>query len=120
MEPRVNELYDDLPSEPDEIVARIFDRRGSRPVWCASTLSCETLRRSINRRSSVWVVTRHADAGLVAREKSLIKDERLVDQLGSDARGPFASVMKHMMNFMAPPRHTRLRHSSIEASCSAP
>jgi cytochrome P450 len=105
---------DDLPREPDAIVERIFDaagREGNLVRLYHRLRSVAPVHHSqLERLGRPWIVTRHADAAFVAREKNLVKDGRLVDQLGGDPDSVFARVMKRMMNFIPPPRHTRLRH----------
>jgi len=107
-------IFEDLPSDPDEIVARIFDpvaRKGDRIRLYHQLRNVAPVHRSnLAQLGRPWLVTRHADAAWVAREKHLIKDERLVDQLGGDPESLFVQTMKRMLNFMPAPRHTRLRH----------
>jgi cytochrome P450 len=107
-------LFSDLPTDADAIVARIFDPagRGADLVRLYHQLRnvAPVHQSQLAHLGRPWIVTRHADAAWVAREKHLIKDGRLVDQLGGDPDGAFARVMKRMMNFIPPPRHTRLRH----------
>ncbi len=107
-------IFEDLPAEPDAIVAQIFDpigREGRLVRLYHQLRNVAPVHQSrIERLGRPWVVTRHADAAWVAREKSLIKDGRLVDQLGGDPESPFTRVMKRMLNFIPAPRHTRLRH----------
>jgi cytochrome P450 len=103
-----------LPQDPDEIVARLFapERPTSElvPLYHQLRTIAPIHHSELDRLGRPWIVTRHADAAWVAREPCLIKDERLVDQLGGDPDGFFARTMKRMMNFIPPPRHTRLRH----------
>jgi cytochrome P450 len=107
-------IFDDLPREPDAVLERIFDP--ARPPGDLVRLYHQLRNLApvhhseIERLGNPWVVTRHADAAWVAREKNLIKDGRLVDQLGGDPNSLFVQVMKRMMNFIPAPRHTRLRH----------
>jgi cytochrome P450 len=107
-------LFEDLPTEPDEIVARLFDpvaRKGDRIRLYHQLRNVAPVHRSsLDQIGRPWLVTRHADAAWVAREKNLIKDERLVDQLGGDPESLFVQTMKRMLNFIPAPRHTRLRH----------
>lgn len=108
-------IYEDLPREPDAILEQLFDpagRAGGNLVRLYHQLRnvAPVHQSEIERLGRPWVVTRHADAAWVAREKNLIKDERLVDQLGGDPDSLFVQVMKRMLNFMPAPRHTRLRH----------
>ncbi len=107
-------IYDDLPTEPDAILEQIFDiagRQGNLVRLYHQLRNVAPIHRSrIERLGRPWVVTRHSDAAWVARQKGLIKDGRLVDQLGGDPNSFFVTVMKRMMNFMPAPRHTRLRH----------
>ena len=107
-------IFDDLPTEPDAIVDRIFDpagRQGNLVRLYHQLRNLAPVHQSqIERLGRPWIVTRHADAAWVAREKNLIKDGRLVDQLGGAPDSPFVRVMKRMLNFIPAPRHTRLRH----------
>lgn len=107
-------IFEDLPTEPDAIVEQIFDpvgRQGRLVRLYHQLRNVAPVHQSqIERLGRPWVVTRHADAAWVAREKNLIKDGRLVDQLGGAPGSPFVRVMKGMMNFIPAPRHTRLRH----------
>jgi cytochrome P450 len=108
-------LSPDLPQEPDAIVERIFaplPRSGAELARLYHQLRnvAAVHQSQLERLGRPWIVTRHADASWVAREKHLIKDERLVDQLGGDPHSPFVRVMKRMLNFIPAPRHTRLRH----------
>lgn len=107
-------IYDDLPTEPDAILEQIFDvagRKGKLVRLYHQLRNVAPIHHSkIERLGRPWVVTRHSDAAWVAREKGLIKDGRLVDQLGGDPNSPFVTIMKRMMNFIPAPRHTRLRH----------
>jgi cytochrome P450 len=101
--------------EPDAIVERIFSplpRSGAELAQLYHQLrnAAPVHHSQLERLGKPWIVTRHADAAWVAREKHLIKDERLVDQLGGDPDSPFVRVMKRMLNFIPAPRHTRLRH----------
>ena len=105
----------DLSREPDAIVELIFaplPRSGAELVQLYHQLrtAAPVHQSQLARLGRPWIVTRHADAAWVAREKHLIKDERLVDQLGGDPNCPFVRVMKGMLNFIPAPRHTRLRH----------
>lgn len=114
MNPPPIPIDSDLPTDPEAIVERIFDAashdgqlyrlyhqlRNVAPLYQSKS----------DRLGKPWIVTRHADAAWVAREKNLGKDGRLVDQLGGKPDSPFITVMKRMMNFIPPPRHTRLRH----------
>jgi cytochrome P450 len=114
MRPTAIPIFDDLPREPDAIVEQIFGEQG-RPgdlvrLYHQLRNVAPVHQSAIERLGRPWIVTRHADAAWVAREKSLIKDGRLVDQLGGDPRSPFVVVMKRMLNFIPAPRHTRLRH----------
>lgn len=114
MSPTTIPIFDDLPLDPDAIVLQIFDphRPAGDPVRLYHQLRnvAPVHHSGIERLGKPWIVTRHADAAWVARENNLLKDERLVDQLGGDPNSFFASVMKRMMNFIPAPRHTRLRH----------
>lgn len=107
-------IDEDLPREPDALVALLFDP--GRPsgdlvrIYHQLRTVAPVHRSELEHLGRPWIVTRHADAAWVAREKNLIKDERLVGQLGGDPNGFFAQVMKRMLNFMPAPRHTRLRH----------
>ncbi len=107
-------IYDDLPVEPDAILEQIFDaagREGNLVRLYHQLRNVAPIHQSqIERLGRPWVLTRHSDAAWAAREKGLIKDGRLVDQLGGDPNSPFVTVMKRMMNFIPAPRHTRLRH----------
>ena len=107
-------IFDDLPTEPDAIVERIFDTTGERSdlvrLYHQLRNIAPLYHSSLESLGRPWIVTRHADAARVAREKNLIKDGRLVDQLGGDPHSPFVAVMKRMLNFIPAPRHTRLRH----------
>lgn len=107
-------IFDDLPSRPDEIVEQIFDSRAHQPnrvrLYHQLRNVAPVHQSQIERLGRPWIVTRHADAAWVAREKNLIKDGRLVDQLGGSPDSVFVRVMKRMMNFIPAPRHTRLRH----------
>lgn len=107
-------LFEDLPKEPDAIVERLFATEPPVDDLARHYHQLRTLapvhHSEIERLGRPWIVTRHADAARVAREKDLIKDERLVDQLGGDPDSFFVHVMKRMLNFMPAPRHTRLRH----------
>lgn len=107
-------MDDTLPADPDAIVERLFDPERPTdelvPLYHQLRNLAPVHQSGIERLGRPWIVTRHADAAWVAREKSLIKDERLVDQLGGDPNGFFARMMKRMMNFIPSPRHTRLRH----------
>lgn len=105
--------YDDLPTEPEEIFARILDwrRRGQdlirlyhqlravAPVWQAP----------VERLGNPWVITRHADAGALVRNSALVKDERVLGLSGVGEDGAFIGVMRRMFAFQPPPRHTRMR-----------
>jgi cytochrome P450 len=106
--------FDDLPSEPDAIVERIFDassRQGDLVRLYHQLRSLAPVHHSqIERLGRPWVITRHADAAWVAREKEFVKDGRLVDQLGGSANSLYVRIMKRMLNFIPAPRHTRLRH----------
>jgi cytochrome P450 len=106
--------FDDLPSEPDAIVERIFDassRQGDLVRLYHQLRSLAPVHHSqIERLGRPWVITRHADAAWVAREKEFVKDGRLVDQLGGSADSLYVRIMKRMLNFIPAPRHTRLRH----------
>jgi cytochrome P450 len=114
MSPSAIPIQPDLPTEPDAIVEQIFDagnRRGDLVRLYHQLRNVAPVHQSqIDRLGRPWIVTRHADAARLAREKNLIKDGRLVDQLGGDPDGPFMTVMKRMMSFIPAPRHTRLRH----------
>ena len=107
-------IDDTLPTDPDAIVARIFDPDRPTgeivPLYHQLRTLAPVHRSGIERLGRPWIVTRHADAAWVAREKGLLKDERLVDQLGGDPDSFFVQTMKRMMNFIPAPRHTRLRH----------
>ena len=81
-------VFPDLPTAPDEIVARLFDpieRKGDRIRLYHQLRNVAPIHQSsLDQLGRPWLVTRHADAAWVAREKNLIKDERLVDQLKGD------------------------------------
>jgi cytochrome P450 len=106
--------FDDLPSEPDAIVERIFDPSGHQGDLVRLYHQLRSLapvhHSQIERLGRPWVITRHADAAWVAREKEFVKDGRLVDQLGGSADSLYVRIMKRMLNFIPAPRHTRLRH----------
>jgi cytochrome P450 len=114
MSPATSPIFEDLPREPDAIVERLFaeDRPAGDLVRLYHQLRAvaPVHHSELERLGKPWIVTRHADAAWVARERSLIKDERLVDQLGGDPNSLFVRTMKRMMNFIPAPRHTRLRH----------
>lgn len=106
-------LYDDLPTEPSEIFERILDheRRGQDLVRLYHQLRevAPVYHSEVERVGRPWILTRHDDITLAAMEKGLVKDERLVDQLGGRADSPYKQLLKRMMAFIPPPRHTRLR-----------
>ncbi|MCH2170477.1 cytochrome P450 [Myxococcota bacterium] len=106
-------IFEDLPTEPDTIVECIFDTSANQSnlvrLYHQLRNVAPVHQSALERLGQPWIVTRHEDAALVAREKNLIKDGRLVDQLGGDPNGPFSSMMKRMLNFIPAPRHTRLR-----------
>lgn len=102
-----------LPTDPDAIVARIFDPDQPAgeivPLYHQLRTLAPVHHSGIERLGCPWLVTRYADAAWVAREKRLLKDERLVGQLGGAPDSFFVQMMKRMMSFIPPPRHTRLR-----------
>ena len=106
-------LYQDLPTEPGEIFRRIFDHalRGGDLVRLYHQLRnvAPVYRSDLERVGRPWVLTRYDDITWAAREKGLVKDERLIDQLGGRPESPYKQLMKRMMAFIPPPRHTRLR-----------
>jgi cytochrome P450 len=104
----------DLPSDPEEIFARILDPKRKHedlprlydqlrtvaPVW----------QSSHERLGRPWVVTRHADATELLRTSALMKDERLLAILSaSDEKSPFVRVMARMFAFLPPGPHERMR-----------
>jgi len=114
MGPSAIPIFPDLPTDPDAIVDQIFDhraRQGNLVRLYHQLRNVAPVHQSgLARLGRPWVVTRHADAAWVAREKHLVKDARLVDFLGGRPDSVFMQVMKRMMNFIPAPRHTRLRH----------
>jgi len=106
-------LYDDLPTNPGEIFRRILDHelRGGDLVRLYHQLrnQAPVYRSDLERVGRPWILTRYDDITVAAREKGLVKDERLIDQLGGRPDSPYKQLMKRMMAFIPPPRHTRLR-----------
>ena len=106
-------VYEDLPRDPHEIFARILDHelRGRDLVRLYHQLRslAPVYRCDVERMGRPWILTRYDDVTVAAREKGLVKDERLIDQLGGRPDSPYKQLMKRMMAFIPPPRHTRLR-----------
>ena len=108
-------LYDDLPTEPSEIFERILDheRRGQDLVRLYHQLRevAPVYHSEVERVGRPWILTRYEDITLAAREKGLVKDERLVDQLGGRADSSYKQLLTRMMAFIPPPRRTAARTS---------
>ena len=93
MQARPIPIFDDLPTEPDAIVERIFD---TSPDQADLVRLYHQLRNVAPVHHSADGAPRatlggHATCGRRlrgARQKDLIKDSRLVDQLGGDPTEP--------------------------------
>ena len=111
-------MDDTLPADPDAIVERLFDPERPTdelvPLYHQLRNLAPVHQSGIERLGRPWIVTRHADAAWVAREKCLIKDERLVDQLGGDPNGFFARMMKRMMERMFAQRLGGISSTALE------
>ncbi|MCH2172537.1 cytochrome P450 [Myxococcota bacterium] len=106
-------IYDDLPVNPDEIFEAIIDheKRGQNLVRLCHQLRnlAPVYQSPLEWMSKPWILTRYEDVTFAARQRGLVKDERLIDQLGGRPDSPYKTLMKRMMAFIPPPRHTRLR-----------
>ncbi|MBJ22762.1 MAG: cytochrome P450 [bacterium] len=105
--------YEDLPSEPEEIFARILDWRRRGPdlirLYHQLRVVAPIWQSPVARLGKPWVITRHADASALVRNAALVKDERFLGLSGIGNEGAFIGVMRRMFAFQPPPRHTRMR-----------
>ena len=62
-----------LPSQPEEIFVRILDWRHLVRLYHPLRAVAPVWRAPVERLGNPWVITRHADAGVLVRDTALVK-----------------------------------------------
>ena len=102
-----------LPSDPEEVLAHLLDAdlRGNDLYPLMHQLrSLAPIFKSENEAfQKAWVITRFEDDDTVVRAKTLSSDNRVLEIFRAGKEGAFFQAMKHLMKFLDPPDHARVR-----------
>jgi cytochrome P450 len=109
----------DLPDDPEEIVARLFDptRRGELyPLYHRLRRLAPVHRTDDPHMRGVWLVTRFADAMAVYRNSRAVSDPATAEHFNHGGKnGPFYQLLRRMMLFLDSDSHGRVRRLTMKA-----
>jgi cytochrome P450 len=109
----------DLPNDPEEIVARLFDpeRRGELyPLYHQLRHIAPVHRTEDPHMTGVWLVSRFADAMAVYRNSRAVSDPATAEHFNHGGKnGPFYQLLKRMMLFLDSDAHDRVRRITMKA-----
>jgi cytochrome P450 len=110
---------DDLPDDPEEIVAWLFDpeRRGELyPLYHQLRRVAPVHRTDDPHMRGVWLVSRFADAMAVYRNPRAVSDPAMAEHFNHGGKnGPFYQLLKRMMLFLESDAHDRVRRITMKA-----
>jgi pimeloyl-[acyl-carrier protein] synthase len=109
----------DLPIEPEEIVARLFDpeRRGELyPLYHQLRRVAPVHRTDDPHMRDVWLVSRFVDAMAVYRNPRAVSDPAMAEHFNHGGKnGPFYQLLKRMMLFLESGEHAQVRRITMKA-----
>jgi len=109
----------DLPSDPEEIVAGLFDpeRRGELyPLYHQLRRVAPVHRTDDPHMRGVWLVSQFADAMAVYRNSRAVSDPAMAEHFNHGGKnGPFYQLLKRMMLFLDSDAHDRVRRITMKA-----
>ena len=102
-----------LPSDPEEVLARLLDpvRRGDDlyPLLHQLRTLAPVFKTENPELQGAWVITRFADDDTIVRSKALSSDNRVLEIFDTGDGGAFLEVMRTLLKFLDPPDHARVR-----------
>ena len=109
----------DLPSDPEEIVACLFDpqRRGELyPLYHQLRRIAPVHRTDDPHMRGVWLVSGFDDAMAVYRNPRAVSDPAMAEHFNHGGQnGPFYQLLKGMMLFLDSDAHARVRRITMKA-----
>jgi cytochrome P450 len=109
----------DLPSAPDELVARLFDpeQRGELyPIYHRLRSVAPVHRSEHPNLRGAWVITRFDDALDLYRNPRAVSDPATAEHFNHGGEGgPFYRMLKEMMLFLESEQHAHVRRIVIKA-----
>jgi cytochrome P450 len=109
----------DLPSDPEEIVACLFDpqRRGELyPLYHQLRRIAPIHRTDDPHMRGVWLVSRFDDAMAIYRNPRAVSDPAMAEHFNHGGQnGPFYQLLKSMMLFLDSDAHARVRRITMKA-----
>src|SRR5438552_10097102 len=102
-----------LPTDPDEIVARIADpaRRGELyPLYHQLRRVAPIHRNRPEMFHGGWTFTRFAETDVIFKNPRVVNDPAVVDEAFTKGDGAFTEVMRNMMVWQEPEPHQRARN----------
>ncbi len=105
-----------LPDDPETVLVHLLDAelRGDDlyPLMHQLRTLAPVFKSENEAFQKAWVITRFVDDDTVVRAKTLSSDNRVLEIFrgGTEGEeGAFFQVMKHLMKFLDPPDHARVR-----------
>lgn len=109
----------ELPDDPEEVVASIFDpaRRGELyPLYHRLRELAPVHRTEHPSLPGVWMLSRYADALAVYRDPRAVSDPAMAEHFNHGGEGgPFYQLLKRMMLFMEAEQHAQVRRLVVKA-----
>jgi hypothetical protein len=109
----------DVPSDPEEIVACLFDpsRRGELyPLYHELRRLAPVHRTDDPYMRGVWLVSDFADAMAIYRNSRAVSDPATAEHFNNGGKsGPFYQLLKRMMLFLDSDAHGRVRRITMKA-----
>ena len=102
-----------LPTDPEEILARLLDPvlRGDDlyPLYHQLRIAAPIFKSENEQLQKAWVITRFCDDDTVVRARTLSSDKRVLEIFDTGRGGEFIQMMRRLMKFLDLPDHARVR-----------
>jgi hypothetical protein len=107
-----------LPTDPDEIVARITDpkTRGELyPLFHQLRRIAPMFQSGPGAMHGAWIFTRFAEVDMLSRSPRVVNDPRVLDSVFNHGDGAFTSVMRNVLTWQPVEPHARMRNLIMTA-----